>query len=663
MTEPIPDYDSIDWSEVEQRFRDGALRGKLMRLAATLTAIGMVLLAINLGGLFWLRANVADLMEDRVPLVDATRRVETGLQRALAGLRGWVALHDPRFREQNRVAWDQDIRPALRDIETLTAASAGSAKLRAEVADLTTKLDDLAESQWWVGDVAQTPGNEPAHVEYTLHVLPVKQSIDASVSEIAELAAEGDATPTDDASLAAMLLFQVRFVAADAALRDFIEHGEAAARFALNQHLAQAGHLLTVLTASPQAWTPPAAEHLAAIGREFPWYSKHARDAVKLRAASDWNVAQHLMENETVPLTRTLTAGLDKIVEQQAALMRADTDRVSFAGNTTVALSVLLIVLMAITAYALTNRRAEQITRPIHRLSQATLLLAKGELNENLPITTDDELGRLTVAFNHMRVNLQRSEAALRQAHDRMAAELEGAESYVQSVLPKPLSSADKGVLTDWTFIASAELGGDSFGYHWLDDEHFAIYLLDVCGHGVGPAMLSISALNALRQRALPDTDFRRPSEVLRALNKAFPMQKNQNKFFTIWYGVYNTATHALAYGCGGHHAALLYDRDDGEAAELGMKSFMIGVVDDADFESASVTVAPGSRLYVFSDGLFEVNNPDKQMLNLTGLQEKIRQAQQQPSERLDAILASVRGWQGFDDFGDDYSLLEVSFS
>ncbi len=91
MTDPVPDYESIDWTEIEQRFRDGALRGKLMRLAATLTAIGMVLLAINLGGLFWLRANVADLVEDRVPLVDATRRLETGLQRALAGLRGWVA--------------------------------------------------------------------------------------------------------------------------------------------------------------------------------------------------------------------------------------------------------------------------------------------------------------------------------------------------------------------------------------------------------------------------------------------------------------------------------------------------------------------------------------------------------------------------------------------
>ena len=175
--------------------------------------------------------------------------------------------------------------------------------------------------------------------------------------------------------------------------------------------------------------------------------------------------------------------------------------------------------------------------------------------------------------------------------------------------------------------------------------------------------MLSISAVNALRQQALPDTDFRRPSEVLRALNKAFPMQKNQNKFFTIWYGVYNITTHALTYGCGGHHAALLYHQDNGDAVELGMASFMIGVVDDTEFESASVTVRPGSRLYVFSDGLFEINNPDKQMLNLDGLQEKIGEAQQQPSGRLDTILASVRGWQGFDDFNDDYSLLEVSFS
>ena len=56
----------------------------------------------------------------------------------------------------------------------------------------------------------------------------------------------------------------------------------------------------------------------------------------------------------------------------------------------------------------------------------------------------------------------------------------------MQSLLPDKLK---KGLIkTDWRFVPSAELGGDSFGYHWLDDDHFAFYLLDVSGHGVGAA-------------------------------------------------------------------------------------------------------------------------------------------------------------------------------
>jgi len=408
---------------------------------------------------------------------------------------------------------------------------------------------------------------------------------------------------------------------------------------------------------------PHQVEHVQALEDEFGWYSRQARAAIELRLADDWNVARNLMARETVPLTVELTARLDALADQQGALMQRDSEFVSLAGNVTVGLSVILIALMAITAYMLTSRRAEQITQPVQRLSQAAVALAKGQLDENVPVTTDDELGRLTVVFNHMRASLQRSEAALRRANERMHDELQSAASYVQSVLPARLKG-QRGVETDWTFIASAELGGDSFGYDWIDDEHLAIYLLDVCGHGVGPAMLSMSAHNALRQRTLPDTDFRRPDEVLRALNRAFPMRENQNKFFTIWYGVYNTNTRRLEYGCGGHHAALLFTRDSDAPQELGLKSFMIGVLDDAEFEASSVTVAAGSRVYIFSDGLFEVRDPaGKNMLEMSGLAQQLREAQPRSTERLETILAGIRRWQGADEFNDDYSLIEITFA
>ena len=153
---------------------------------------------------------------------------------------------------------------------------------------------------------------------------------------------------------------------------------------------------------------------------------------------------------------------------------------------------------------------------------------------------------------------LQRNEAyqALMESQKRLANEVKQAAKYVQSLLPDKLKKGP--IKTDWRFVPSAELGGDSFGYHWLDDDHFAFYLLDVSGHGVGAALLSVSAMNALRSQALPNTDFRQPSQVLFALNNAFQMDQQNGLYFTIWYGVFHKPTRRVDYSGGGHPPALL---------------------------------------------------------------------------------------------------------
>jgi len=124
---------------------------------------------------------------------------------------------------------------------------------------------------------------------------------------------------------------------------------------------------------------------------------------------------------------------------------------------------------------------------------------------------------------------VQRNEAfaALQKSQQVLANDLATAASYVRSLLPPPQSLG--AVRADWRFIPSAALGGDAFGYHDLDAETLAVYLLDVCGHGVGAALLSVSALNAIRSEALPQTDFHEPAAVLAALNKAFPMERQND--------------------------------------------------------------------------------------------------------------------------------------
>jgi serine phosphatase RsbU (regulator of sigma subunit) len=71
---------------------------------------------------------------------------------------------------------------------------------------------------------------------------------------------------------------------------------------------------------------------------------------------------------------------------------------------------------------------------------------------------------------------------------------------------------------------------------------------VDVSGHGVGSALLATSVMDVLRTRALPDTDFRDPGAVLTALNAAFQMSDLGNRYFTMWYGVYDRRDRSLAF-------------------------------------------------------------------------------------------------------------------
>ena len=135
-----------------------------------------------------------------------------------------------------------------------------------------------------------------------------------------------------------------------------------------------------------------------------------------------------------------------------------------------------------------------------------------------------------------------------------LTTELEQAAHYVESLLPAP--TRDGPVATDWLYRPSAGVGGDAFGYHWLDDRRFAFYLLDVCGHGVGAALLATTVMNVIKARTLTGADFAAPASVLAALNAAFPMSAQNGMYFTIWYGVYDAAEGEVEFAGAGHHAA-----------------------------------------------------------------------------------------------------------
>jgi sigma-B regulation protein RsbU (phosphoserine phosphatase) len=253
---------------------------------------------------------------------------------------------------------------------------------------------------------------------------------------------------------------------------------------------------------------------------------------------------------------------------------------------------------------------------------------------------------------------LQRDEAfeALARSQKILADELDQAARYVQSLLPAPTSERIKA---DWRFVPSASLGGDAFGYYWLDDDHFVMYLLDVSGHGVGSALLSVSVLNVLRSRTLPRTDFRDPGEVVSALNEAFRTQDHDGKFFTIWYGVYRLSARTLRWAGAGHPAAVFYEdpRSDETPALLESGGPMPGVLPGLKYETRERQVPAGARFFIYSDGIYEVRDPDGRMRTH---EEFIAAFADKSSRTLDRILAFAEEAQGGSEFADDVSLVQI---
>lgn len=198
---------------------------------------------------------------------------------------------------------------------------------------------------------------------------------------------------------------------------------------------------------------------------------------------------------------------------------------------------------------------------------------------------------------------LIRRERQNRLLASRLNAELESAARYVASILPGELIGP---VAARSRYLPSRAVGGDSFGYSWIDDDHLMVYLIDVSGHGVRPALLSVSVHNLLRSRSLSPEILLEPDRVLTALNERFAMDKHDDHYFTMWFGVYRLSTGVLRYANAGHPPPLvLTTEDDGvRCTPLPGFSVPVGMFADSPFTAHSCEIPSGTRMLLYSDGI-----------------------------------------------------------
>jgi len=288
-----------------------------------------------------------------------------------------------------------------------------------------------------------------------------------------------------------------------------------------------------------------------------------------------------------------------------------------------------------------------------NRLSITPVRNASGEVTHFIGIQSDVTARKL-------------AEEGLRASKEALEQDLRLAARVQQALLP-PAEFEMGALRVAHAFHPCDDLAGDAVGVVPLTHERLAIYVLDVSGHGVGAALLSFTLTHLLSPAvggALLTEDTGAgptvvpPARVAERLNRQFPMDRTR-QYFTLVYGVIDPSSGRFEYVTAGHPSPVLLP-SGGAALTVEGAGLPIGMLDDATYSEASLTLAPGDRLYFYTDGAIEALDADEVEFGHPRLLDTMARTRGLPLRMgLEAAAAEIRAWCG-GRLKDDVSLLAV---
>ncbi len=282
--------------------------------------------------------------------------------------------------------------------------------------------------------------------------------------------------------------------------------------------------------------------------------------------------------------------------------------------------------------------------------------------------------------LHRLQIELEETNSRLAKANDRMSSDLKAAAKIQESFLPRALPHIP-GTDFAWIYRPCDELAGDGLNIIPLGDGKLGLYILDVSGHGVASALLSVTMSRLLAPPSDPSSilirdqdgrvgkpspsaqfDITPPAEVAARLNRLFPFDSPNKQFATLVYGILNGATGEFRYVSAGHPGPV-HRPCGGDPVILDSRGFPIGLGDDA-YEERSVHLLAGDRLYLYSDGVPEATDPAGQPFGDDRLLEAIGQGGSETLQKSVAtLLDKIARWHESERFHDDISILAVEVS
>ncbi len=256
--------------------------------------------------------------------------------------------------------------------------------------------------------------------------------------------------------------------------------------------------------------------------------------------------------------------------------------------------------------------------------------IADGNLDEVVNVRSSVEFNSLSDDINDTVMALK---GYIKDAEQRISQELEFASSIQMSALPRNFKFPSRYEFEIYALMnAAKEVGGDFYDFFFIDESKFVLVIADVSGKGIPAALFMMRSKTAIRSFAENSSS---PTEILDKVNNALCDGNDTDMFVTVWIGIIDLKNGEMLCANAGHEFPVIYRKDGKYESFEDVHSLPLAVIEDVKAKEYKITLNPGDRIFVYTDGVPEAINTEKEQYGAERLVNVLNENKSDPFEKL----------------------------
>ena len=333
------------------------------------------------------------------------------------------------------------------------------------------------------------------------------------------------------------------------------------------------------------------------------------------------------------------------------------------AKNTIIVLLVIVFVLTTAAALFLSHR----IVKPLAAITNRVRSLGGDDLQFHMEkaYRTHDEIQVLAESFAMLSaktVEYIQQVATVTAEKERIGAELSLATRIQADMLPSifPAFPGRNEFDVYATMHPAKEVGGDFYDFFLVDDDHLCMFIADVSGKGVPAALFMMASMIILANNAQMGKS---PADILKDTNAAICSNNREEMFVTVWLGILEISTGKLTAANAGHEFPVVKMPDGNFEFVRDKHGLVIGGMDGAKYKEYEIQLKPGSKLFIYTDGVPEATNANQELFGMDRMLDALNIAPEgTPKEILDNVRRAVDDFVQEAEQFDDVTMLCVDY-